>query len=205
MDRFEESIEGCLVGDEKLTSITTRLFNLLQDSENEILVENFDDEQVFQQIEHLYTNSVVAPENIFDCLEIESDSEEEEEAQDDEQELEGEENIEDENFEAGGLEDFGSGDDMEDYEKGLSENFDKLKNQKSEIDDNFFSLAQMEKYCDDLDEKEMNGEQDELDSELEDELYGDGLEDDVEDEFDDDGDTEVKGPIMYESFFPIKI
>ena len=51
MEEFESSIHNCLAGDEELTSISTRFFNILQDEENELLVENFDDEQIFQQIE----------------------------------------------------------------------------------------------------------------------------------------------------------
>ena len=51
MEEFESSIHNCLAGDEELTAISTRFFNILQDEENELLVENFDDEQIFQQIE----------------------------------------------------------------------------------------------------------------------------------------------------------
>jgi hypothetical protein len=63
-------------------------------------------------------------------------------------------------------------------QKGFKGSFD-----KTEIDDNFFSLREMEKFCDEEDEKEMNGEELELDEELVDQLYGEG--DDEEDEEDD--------------------
>ena len=47
------------------------------------------------------------------------------------------------------------------------------KYEKTEVDDEFFSLRQMEQFCDEEDEKEMNEEdEDELDQEMEDELYG---------------------------------
>ena len=51
MDEFENSIHNCLAGDEELTAISTRFFNILQEEESELLIENFDDEQIFQQIE----------------------------------------------------------------------------------------------------------------------------------------------------------
>lgn len=51
MNEFENSIHNCLAGDEELTAISTRFFNILQEEESELLIENFDDEQIFQQIE----------------------------------------------------------------------------------------------------------------------------------------------------------
>jgi hypothetical protein len=51
MDEFENSIHNCLAGDEELTAISTRFFNILQEEESELLIENFDYEQIFQQIE----------------------------------------------------------------------------------------------------------------------------------------------------------
>ena len=67
-------------------------------------------------------------------------------------------------------------------EKALRDDFQKFE--KTEIDDEFFSLREMEKFCDEEDEKEMNDEMDEdLDEELQDELYGEGaLEDEDEDD-----------------------
>ena len=78
--------------------------------------------------------------------------------------------------------------------------FEALRAQKSEIDDEHFSLAQMEKFCDDMDEKEMEGNLDELDSDVEDELYGDGAGKNGEEDDDDEADENEK-PIMFDSFF----
>jgi len=58
----------------------------------------------------------------------------------------------------------------------------------------------MEKFCDDMDEKEMEGNLDELDSDLEDELYGDGAGENGEEDDDDEVDENEK-PIMFDSFF----
>ena len=70
-------------------------------------------------------------------------------------------------------------------EKALRDDFQKFE--KTEIDDEFFSLREMEKFCDEEDEKEMNDEMDEdLDEELQDELYGEGALEDQE-ENDDKG------------------
>ena len=79
------------------------------------------------------------------------------------------------------------------------DNFESLRAQKSEIDDEHFSLAQMEQFCDDMDQKEMEGNLDELDSDVEDELYGDGTSKD--DEEDEDEAEENEKPIMFDSFF----
>ena len=68
-------------------------------------------------------------------------------------------------------------------EKALRNDFQKFE--KTEIDDEFFSLREMEKFCDEEDEREMNEEMDEedFDEELQDELYGEGaLEDEEEEE-----------------------
>jgi len=229
MDEFENSIHNCLAGDEELTAISTRFFNILQEEESELLIENFDDEQIFQQIEHLYTKDVLEQEDDFNCLEIESDSETEDaeenegvpetaEAADVDGDHAFEENEEDEDEEdddeEGGFSDGdGSDDDLKaaldhfDDDNGKSkeisskadDDFEALRAQKSEIDDEHFSLAQMEKFCDDMDEKEMEGNLDELDSDLEDELYGDGA--GKNDEEDDDDTEENDKAIMFDSFF----
>jgi len=193
MEEIENGIASFLIGSDELSLLATKL---LQDlSKKELLTDGFDDEQIFQQIEALYTSPTVKGADHFNELEIESDEEEEiPEAPESHDSASGGEEVDE-----GDEDDFeGEPDDatFEDEvmaEKALRNDFQKFE--KTEIDDEFFSLREMEKFCDEEDEREMNEEMDEedFDEELQDELYGEGaLEDEEEEE---------KTEIMHDDFF----
>jgi len=182
MEKLESEIVSFLSGDDTLSQVSTTFISNLSSEKADILVDGFDDEQIFQQIEFLYTSPILEGADEFDKLEIESDEEEDENEIDKDQEEEenaGHESEEDQEDE-----------DVE-YEvpQKLVKNFD-----KTEVDDEFFSLRQMEQFCDEEDEKEMNEEdEDELDQEMEDELYGE------EEEEDEDGEDHEE--LMHDDFF----
>ena len=100
MEEIENGIASFLIGSEELSLLATKLLPSL--SEDELLTDGFDDEQIFQQIEvwirenffcqskffqALYTTPTITNAEDFDELEIESDDEEIQE------------NLENENFE----------------------------------------------------------------------------------------------------------
>jgi len=51
MDQLEERISSCLIGSDQLTIISTDLFKNNLSKNKNILIDGFDDEQIFQQIE----------------------------------------------------------------------------------------------------------------------------------------------------------
>lgn len=51
MEKLEESISSCLIGDEQLATISTKIISQLLTKTENILTDGFDDEQIFQQIE----------------------------------------------------------------------------------------------------------------------------------------------------------
>lgn len=199
MEKLEESISSCLIGDEQLATISTKIISQLLTKTENILTDGFDDEQIFQQIEFLYTNPVIDSADKFDCLEIESGDESDEEPED--ADIDESENIDTEEttlpeneleMDEDGERDDGDSEDDRAAEKELRKDFTSYK--KTELDDDFFSLRQMEEFCDEEDEKEMNEDfdGDELDDELKDELYGEG---------DDDDGEEDEEEIMHDNFF----
>ena len=89
MEKLESEIVSFLSGDDVLAQICTTFISNLSSEKADILVDGFDDEQIFQQIEFLYTNPILEAADEFDKLEIESDEEEEEtEIQNDQEEVE---------------------------------------------------------------------------------------------------------------------
>jgi len=195
MEEIENGIASFLIGSEELSLLATKLLPNL--SEDELLTDGFDDEQIFQQIEALYTTPTITNAEEFDELEIESDDEEIQENlenENSEQSDENDEEIDDreDDLDLEGEPDEATFEDEMMAEKALRDDFQKFE--KTEIDDDFFSLREMEKFCDEEDEKEMNDEMDEdLDEELQDELYGEGA---LEDEDEDD-----EKEIMHDDFF----
>lgn len=207
MDQFEKEVSNCLTGNDDLSRLATDFISKLLTENEKVLTEGFDDEQIFQQIEYLYTTPILDVFDEFEELEIESDEEESEDEtpennkalEEDDKDLKTVDFGDDE--EMGFEQDDGDSEDDRMAEQALQKGF-KGSFDKTEIDDNFFSLREMEKFCDEEDEKEMNGEELELDEELVDQLYGEG--DDEEDEEDDKEDDLIPKAINHDDFFKSK-
>ena len=198
IDEIESGAASFLTGNDSLAALVDKMLLDIYTDENEesnLFLEGCDDEQIYQQLEVLHNNKILeeAETEEFEIFEP-SDNEDEAEGAEDAEENGSEdgEEVESENddreteenegdFENGesedqegieGLEDIGEDDedfDEDEAEEKLSKQASKIYG-KTEIDDKFFSLREMEEICD---EQEKNEEID-LDEEMLDELYGDG-------------------------------
>lgn len=184
------------------TSLTKTLYDLQKAQEPAdykgsplalLVVENFDEEQIWQELE-LQNNSLLKHfKNVTD--EALSDgtltllAEEEEENSDEEEVETGDENIDDDDDEvveedtpkqsrkvAAGADDFTDEDSDLDFDvdalekrekekKGIGRKGSKTKVIPSEVDDKFFKLSEMESFLDDMDKREgkEDGDEDDLD------------------------------------------
>ena len=195
IDEIESGAASFLTGNDSLAALVDKmLLDVYTDGDDEsnLFLEGCDDEQIYQQLEVLHNNKILEEaENeefeIFEPSDNEDEAEEneatEENASDDGEEVlenddrdteenEGDDNGESEDEEGiEGLEDIEEDDedfDEDEAEEKLSKQASKIYG-KTEIDDKFFSLREMEEICD---EQEQNEEVD-LDEEMLDELYGD--------------------------------
>jgi len=217
IDEIESGAASFLTGNDALAALVDKmLLDIYTEDEEEtnLFLEGCDDEQIYQQLEVLHNNKILEENEeleIFepsDNEEAEDDEEEDIDAEDDEEgvtEKDDREVEEGDDFAEGesedeegieGLEDIEEDFDEDEAEEKLSKQASKIYG-KTEIDDKFFSLREMEEICD---EQEKNEEID-LDEEILDELYGDGGGDgkdlfgnDVDDEADEKG-------IMHDEFF----
>ena len=202
MDRIESIESGAasfLIGNDSLAAVVDKLLldvytdDVGDDDEesDDLYIEGCDDEQIYQQLEVLHNNQILEDaegytEDIFepsdnededekseDGLPADDDREEEVNEVDEDDFAEGEDSDLDEE-ENEGLEDIEDDEDFDEdeVEKKLSKQASKIYG-KTEIDDKFFSLREMEEICE---EQEQNEEVD-LDEEMLDELYGDGGDD----------------------------
>ena len=192
IDEIESGAASFLTGNDSLATLVDKmLLDIYTEDEEEtnLFLEGCDDEQIYQQLEVLHNNKILEDaENeeleIFepsDNEEAEDDGEEDIDAEDDEEgvtEKDDREVEEGDDFAEGesedeegieGLEDIEEDFDEDEAEEKLSKQASKIYG-KTEIDDKFFSLREMEEICD---EQEKNEEID-LDEEILDELYGDG-------------------------------
>lgn len=214
IDEIESSAASFLTGNDSLAALVDKMLLDVfteEDEESNLFLEGCDDEQIYQQLEVLHNNKILeeAENEDFEIFEP-SDNEDEAEDNGEENASEGgeevledddretEENNEDDFIEGEeGFEDIEE-DDEDEAEEKLSKQASKIYG-KSEIDDKFFSLREMEEVCD---EQEKIEEVD-LDEEMLDELYGDGGGDDGgKDLFGNDvEDEEEEKGIMHDQFF----
>lgn len=196
IDEIESGAASFLTGNDSLAALVDKMLLDVytdEDDESNLFLEGCDDEQIYQQLEVLHNNKILEEaENeefeIFEPSDNEDEAEENEDAEEnasedgeevpDNDDRETEENEDDVNGDSEdeegieGLEDIEEDDedfDEDEVEEKLSKQASKIYG-KTEIDDKFFSLREMEEICD---EQEKNEEVD-LDEEMLDELYGDG-------------------------------
>ena len=193
IDEIESGAASFLTGNDSLAALVDKMLldvYTAEDEESSLFLEGCDDEQIFQQIEVLHNNKILEEaENeefeVFEPSDNEDEDGEENVSEDGEEVLENDDRETEENegddFAGGesedeegieGLEDIEEDDgdfDEDEAEEKLSQQASKIYG-KTEIDDKFFSLREMEEICD---EQEKNEEVD-LDEEMLDELYGDG-------------------------------
>ena len=196
IDEIESGAASFLTGNDSLAALVDKMLldvYTAEDEETNLFLEGCDDEQIYQQLEVLHNNKILeeAENEEFEIFEPsdnedeaedaeENGSEDGEEVTEENDDRETEEN-EGDDFADGesedeegieGLEDIEEDDedfDEDEAEEKLSKQASKIYG-KTEIDDKFFSLREMEEICD---EQEKNEEVD-LDEEMLDELYGDG-------------------------------
>ena len=197
IDEIESGAASFLVGNDSLAALVDKMLLDVYTEEDEdanLFLEGCDDEQIYQQLEVLHNSKILedAENEDFELFEPSDNEDGEDETEGEENDAEDDEDVsekddrevedgEGEDFEEGESEDEEGIDGLEDIEED-DEDFDedeaeeKLSKQaskiygKTEIDDKFFSLREMEEICD---EQEKNEEVD-LDEEMLDELYGDG-------------------------------
>ena len=191
IDEIESGAASFLTGNDSLAALVDKMLldvYTAEDEETNLFLEGCDDEQIYQQLEVLHNNKILEEaENeefeIFEPSDNEDEAEDAEEngleageevSENDDRETEENEGDGESEDEEGieGLEDIEEDDedfDEDEAEEKLSKQASKIYG-KTEIDDKFFSLREMEEICD---EQEKNEEVD-LDEEMLDELYGDG-------------------------------
>merc|ERR1711935_1059012 len=160
----------------------------------ELYVEGMDDEQIYQQIDLGLTGRVLEEKvDLFErddfSDEEDDDREEEEKEAEEDEEKEDESEIEEEDEEEidqpnAKRAKFDLGEDEDDNELNDDELEAKASKtyQKTQLDDEFFSLRQMEEACEQ--QEEQGADEAVLDEDMMEELYGDGMEGDEDDEED---------------------
>jgi len=221
IDTIEAEIETFLHGNAGLAS--GQIEQLLCGLYGELYVEGMDDEQIYQQIDLGLTGRVLEERvDLFErddfSDEEDDDREEEDKEAEEDEEKEDESEIEEEDEEEEEIDQpnakrakFDLGEDEDDNELNDDELEAKASKtyQKTQLDDEFFSLRQMEEACEQ--QEEQGADEAVLDEDMMEELYGDGMEGDEDDEEDgglfgddngDDNDDEGnKNGIMASDFF----
>merc|ERR1712106_1191098 len=203
IDTIEAEIETFLHGNAGLAS--GQIEQLLCGLYGELYVEGMDDEQIYQQIDLGLTGRVL--EEKVDLFERDDFSDEEDDDRE-EEEKEEEEEIDQPNAKRAKFDLGEDGDDNELNDDELEAKASKTY-QKTQLDDEFFSLRQMEEACEQ--QEEQGADEAVLDEDMMEELYGDGMEGDEDDEEDgglfgddngdDNDDVGNKGGIMASDFF----
>uniref|UniRef100_A0A8C9Y0G7 U3 small nucleolar ribonucleoprotein protein MPP10 n=1 Tax=Sander lucioperca TaxID=283035 RepID=A0A8C9Y0G7_SANLU len=228
VETLNYTLQKCILQDgvaADFTSLTKTLYDLHKAEEPadskgsplaQLVVENFDEEQIWQELE-LQNNAVlehfknVADEALSDETltvlveeeEVETDDEEEEEEEEEElprqskkMALEAEDGAEDYTDEDSDLDfDVDALEKREKQKKAIGRKGSKTKVVPSEVDDTFFKLSEMESFLDDMDKLE--GKEDENEDELD---YFQDLPSDEDDDLDLD---QVKSSrnLKYKDFF----
>merc|ERR1739838_389402 len=223
IDEIEAEAHSFLHGNDEIAAgqVSQLLRDLYHDAQIELFLDGMDDEQIYQQIELGLTTSILSRKDDFELFEpedfdqseddeskadIQADNLNESEVDENEEQIEEEENEEDED-EFGEPDSkkskFDMGSDLDDEEL---ETEAKKTYKKTQLDDQFFSLREMEEVCQKQEEKEVDEAI--LDEDIMDELYGDGMDgDDDEDdgglfgENEDDREMEDSKGIMANDFF----
>ena len=171
IDEIESGAASFLTGNDSLAALVDKMLldvYTAEDEESSLFLEGCDDEQIFQQIEVLHNNKILEEaENeefeVFEPSDNEDEDGEENVSEDGEEVLENDDRETEENegddFADGesedeegieGLEDIEEDDgdfDEDEAEEKLSQQASKIYG-KTEIDDKFFSLREMEEICD---------------------------------------------------------